>query len=583
MAKYVGWMPYSFIWFALTALIFALQLLPITGVFLMLVMAPLWSIATVNLGFISLGLEAALGVTSRLWLIAPVAWFGGYALLAEFSQRALVAAATEISAANSGVAVAFDPTRQALVFVGREADLAKRLLLPYHLPVAFSSSSAARKERRDTDVPDREQRHTAYRIGALDVCERIRADGRFNAAGISGAAISSEGASDRKAPRDACIYSLPEDPALPTVTVSITKTTDHSLLLRRHRSSITITEPDGRASTLVSGYAAPLSRWPMPVMGCGLNSGRPAWECDIGFWREKLRGVGGEGAYGGADVEVIAAALGLTRQRWTPAELSALGAPTLDAVLAGSEQASIKTFETILADPRVKASSHELRGLAEQPALLARRAEEIVAAVSMAVERGDGDDETLTNLQRLFAALPDAEFARHGPRLVALLERDIVPASEHIRRAKASPKPRRLKVEHTLLTRSGDLGAVALPLLERNLRQSDPAAVLGLCRMGEPAARLAERLADLATEKRRQDGTFRAIYLTLLRLGRADLADRLVPPDEDEYVGETVRVRRSDFPSLRQEITSESPSSVCSANHRGDRSSRLVPPPRPDP
>ena len=52
-------LPWSLSWFALTGISFLLQLFPLTGVFLMLLAAPLWSILTVNVGFVSLAVEAA--------------------------------------------------------------------------------------------------------------------------------------------------------------------------------------------------------------------------------------------------------------------------------------------------------------------------------------------------------------------------------------------------------------------------------------------------------------------------------------------------------------------------------------------
>jgi hypothetical protein len=59
----------------LTAVVYLLQLLPIPGVLLLILMAPLWTVATINAGFLGLGAEAVAGKSHRMWLIAPLFWF----------------------------------------------------------------------------------------------------------------------------------------------------------------------------------------------------------------------------------------------------------------------------------------------------------------------------------------------------------------------------------------------------------------------------------------------------------------------------------------------------------------------------
>ncbi|MGE0776197.1 MAG: hypothetical protein AB7G25_17715, partial [Sphingomonadaceae bacterium] len=71
---------------------------------------------------------------------------------------------------------------------------------------------------------------------------------------------------------------------------------------------IVIISPENRTTVLQSGYARPLSWFPQPVIGCALISGKPAWECDAFFVREKLSG----NTPNGPD-DVVAKALGLTK------------------------------------------------------------------------------------------------------------------------------------------------------------------------------------------------------------------------------------------------------------------------------
>ncbi len=71
-------MAWSLWFFAATMLLYLLQRFPLTGVFLMIVGAAFWSILLINLGVIGIGSEAVTGKVSRLWLIVPALYFGGY-------------------------------------------------------------------------------------------------------------------------------------------------------------------------------------------------------------------------------------------------------------------------------------------------------------------------------------------------------------------------------------------------------------------------------------------------------------------------------------------------------------------------
>lgn len=133
-------MPWSLSWFVLTGAIFLLQLFPYTGIFLMMVAAPLWSIATINLGFLSLAVEALLGRISMIWLAVPLAWFAGYAGAAHISQQRATELDAKLRAANAGERLKFEAAKQALVFDGRSDDLSgapSSIVQNYRIPVAY--------------------------------------------------------------------------------------------------------------------------------------------------------------------------------------------------------------------------------------------------------------------------------------------------------------------------------------------------------------------------------------------------------------------------------------------------------------
>ena len=529
-------LPWSLSWFALTGVVFLLQLFPFTGIFLMLVAAPYWSILTVNAGFVSLAFEAGLGSISRVWLLVPAVWFGGYAIAAEMSTRAFDRLDAEVRAENALRSMPFDPSRADLVIAANADDLggaAARLVANYRLPVVYTEHNRGRRTPRANELPSLEAQFTAQRIAGADVCKRLRSGSRYRAARASGSAVR-EGANYRTAvDTGLCSYSMPEAPSRAFVRVEAKGQRLASFMLSGKVVGITITAPDGEHIALRSGQVAPLMRWPMPVMGCALNSGAPSWQCSAGFMKQRPKGLGGSGAWGAATIEVVARALGL---EGSPAvdrrdELAGADTSAVDGLLERHEGAALANLQRVLEDPTLRATVHDLAGLAERPELLAPRADAMLAAMSAALVHGKGSSETARNLQRLIAALPAAVFSRVGEDVIRRLE-DGRPQT-----AAKSRRPVRERIDGALATRLGDLGADALPLLERlafeHRGESAAYAILGLCRMGAPAANLADRLAAHAGA----DGNTRsdvraAAYVTLVRWGRTDLAEALSGPED---------------------------------------------------
>jgi hypothetical protein len=94
--------PLSSFLFAATALWVGLQHISALGVFMVFLLAPLWSILLLNAAFVGIGAEAAIGRVSRLWLALPIAWFGGYLLFAAADHRALEALRLQPAADTAG-------------------------------------------------------------------------------------------------------------------------------------------------------------------------------------------------------------------------------------------------------------------------------------------------------------------------------------------------------------------------------------------------------------------------------------------------------------------------------------------------
>lgn len=538
-------LPRSFWWFVATAIIFVLQWIPVTGIFLMMMLAPLWSIVTINAGFVSLAFEAATGRTSRLWLIAPVAWFTGYALLSHQSERAYMRLDAEIHAANAQQALAFDPLRAVIAVVDNPNDLSgttSHLVQQFGLPVVYKGHFSDRKSPRANELPSLDLRHTAERMASADICRRLQTDRQLRAARAYGHVRRSTAKTDKKPPEGLCVFTIPEEPSLPVYRVEAKAEKLATYMLSGKRVRITITAPDGRRIEVQAGQAAPLSRWPLPVIGCALNSGAPSWDCDAAFMKQSPRGLGGTGAWGAAANEVIAHALGLAAPAAVPPldELDRRAKAALDTRLAQHERAALANLDLLLADPKLHATVHHLAGLEDRPDQLAARADAMVTAMAAALAHGKGSSESARNLQRLIAALPGSTFIRVGPSLVQRIDQG-KPAEQPGARRQTSER-----IDGKLAIRLGDLGPTALPLLERLAFQpksdSSAEAILGLCRMTSPPANLAPRLAEHALASTNPRSEIRAAaYVTLVRWGRTDLAHNLV--DEKQRHGQDYQRR----------------------------------------
>lgn len=540
-------MPGSMWWFVATGIIYLLQLIPFTGIFLMMLAAPFWSVVTINLGFVSLAGEALFGRISRVWLLAPLLWFGGYGLAAHLSHQMFHALDTEARAANAGKRFRFSPEAEALVIDAKSRALsgaAQQFARGYDIPAVY-----------ETNTNYKTAAHLAHRIGAEPVCTAVRNDKAYSAAGVHSFGIHETrevGSRPRKLVKGLCAIHAPEDPVLPKVTVDSTTTKRGGFLLPHELTHVRIRSAASGELTLVAGQAAPLAWLPRPIIGCALNSGAPSWDCFMGFGRERAQGLGGEGAYGRAVVAVLTEALSLRPS--PPSErrekIDARPLPGLQRAVADRTRLSLETLDAVIADPTRRITVHDIPGLREKPELIGSRTSELVTAIGRALDNGRSTYETARVLQGPLAALPEEEFRSLGGTLLDMFGN----------RAKVPED----MVEMNLAARLGNLGPEALPLLER-LIFDEPArpnipAIYGACRVGAAASTLAERLRNLVAAPRRRDELVTAVYVALRRFGRDDLIDVEAGPESPFG-----RVRKK---VIQRAIGPASPPGVC-ANDSG--------------
>ncbi len=525
--------PLSLSFFVLAILVYALQTIPQIGIFLMLVAGMFWSVFLVNAGMVGIAVEAAIGLVSRLWLVLPALFYGGYWTMSALDHMALRSLAAEYDAANARVVTRFDPTREALVFEknGNGAWLTQN----YSLPVAY------------TDNPSVPERFFSQRLMDRKTCDAVRDNPALKAASVHTFGFHD---SDRRFERRFCNLNMPERPELPLVRVSKQEEKVFENRLPVTRVVTTITMADGRQFRLLGGVAAPLPWIPMPVMGCALNSGTPSWDCVTRFWRKRFTPILSGTTRYHRDTAALARALGLKpvatedRRAADPGVLKARMKAAKEATLARQ----LTNLETMIEDPVAKARDWQMSIILSRPNVLDSRADAIMdglerAAVVAGPERRRAR-ESGRKLSTLVAGLPDKRFRGYGPRLLALYNQA---DGEHW-----------LWERSQLLARLGDLGTDALPYLvdpPAQSRSPNRSRIEAICRVG-PAGRTAAQpvLIEMWIQSRDViDRDARAdLFVAMRRLG---ISPPPLPKDKNN--------QRARLETEWADISPQSPPRVC--------------------
>jgi hypothetical protein len=299
-----GWL------FLITGAIFLLQLFPFTGIFLMMLGAPYWSVVTLNLAFILIFVDVKAGHLPKVILILPVLYFGGYLAAAILSHILLSDLQSDVESINAAVRVPFDPQQNVISFKNDESsNFASSFLQTADLSVVYSQNSnyppfknrACRLMSSGIGNDFEAIRHGFYVVPIYSKKSGIHMpSGLFLGTILKGRVI----------------VCYPEDPEQPIFTVDIEQKKfegrtllPHSFkqwLLTTNEQMANITTPDGNIYRLRGGTAAPLKWIPMPIMGCALNDSPSSWDCDAVFDRNMAHDVNKTGI-----MSVIADTLGI--------------------------------------------------------------------------------------------------------------------------------------------------------------------------------------------------------------------------------------------------------------------------------
>lgn len=407
----------SSLWlFGVTAMVFLLQWFPPTGMILMFAMALFWSIFLINAAFIGIAIEALTGIVSRWWLILPLLWFGGYFSYAALEQYELAKLQDEIVAHNAQIQIPFDTSSQNLVVSDKYSH--DYLVSNFNLPVLFASSQAHKGAQ-----------YSSMRIFDQEVCLKLREVPQHARAGMHIKPVynDADGPRWRQMDENHCIISMPESPALPAIRVILTEDGPrYHGRIRTHMTVARIEMPDGHVHSLKGGTAS-VAKWlPMPVIGCGLNSGAPSWDCSAGFLRDNWVHLQAKQADYVSDHYTLVKALGLKHigQSSRHGADPAIILPQIAERQRQAMETELANLDRLIANIREDVGRVSFPALIKHDELVIPRLPAMIDAIELAVFKQQSGKPNARRLFDLIKQLPEEVAAPYLSRLAAIEKRD---------------------------------------------------------------------------------------------------------------------------------------------------------------
>jgi hypothetical protein len=527
-------LPKSILLFLFTGVLFLAQHLPIVGVFLMILGAPLWSVVTVNLGFLLMAKEARDRTLPRAAVVLPFLYFSIYAGITIAGHRQLFRLRQEIARNNQSVHVAFDPKQNDLVVeakvVSSTSSLSKvpeNLVEAYDIPVVYGDNGNPRIAS-----------HLSYRVVAKTVCDAIG----HSDPNVVTFAFQENGAFNF----NLCLLRQPEDPTKPVLSVAAEETVEtQDWVMPTKVSAITLTNASNQSFTLKGGTAAPFTWLPAPVIGCALDSATPKWRCFAEFERDAYAPLAGKNSRDldhNANTAAIAAALGLVAMPASSRISETASDPTVAQNLQSYQEKErdneLRRFHDLVTD--LVLPDWQFPYLLQHPELTAAEAPAMVQALQRAEEvttvtrHGRQHNALKYNnnnvrfvLSEMIGRLPEDAYAPLVPQLVEAAHADANNAESGVGWSLQSQAPAfMIRLGDAAPAEMADLFAATLQA-EHAPRDAQTTAVLGLCRAGpEYASKVKDDLLRLFASTGRYNGgsiyLHSALYVTLLRMGMKD-------------------------------------------------------------
>jgi hypothetical protein len=527
--------PKSILLFLFTGIVFLVQHLPIVGVFLMILGAPLWSVVTINLGFLLMAKEAWDGTLPRAAIVLPFLYFSIYAGITIAGHRQLSRLRQEIAQNNQAVHVAFDSKQNALVVETKVmkgstsplGNVPEDLVEAYDIPVVYGDNGNPRVAS-----------HLSYRVVAKKTCDAIG----HSDPNVVTLAFQKNGVFDSSL----CLLRQPEDPTKPILTVAAGDSAEtHDRVLPTKMSTITLTDARNQSFTLKGGTAAPFTWLPAPVIGCALDSATPKWRCFAEFERDAYAPLAGKNSHDldhNANAAAIAAALGLIA---TPAS-GRISETATDSTVAQNLKSyeekerdnELKRFHDLVTD--LALPDWQFPYLLQHPELTADEAPAMVQALQRAEEvttvtRHGREHSALKYnnnnirfvLSDMIVRLPENAYASLVPQLAEAARADAKNTELGVGWSLQSQAPAFMfRLGDAAPAEMVDLFAATLQA-EHASRDAQTTAALGLCRTGaDYAPKVKDDLLRLFASTSRYNGgsmyLHSALYVTLLRMGMRD-------------------------------------------------------------
>ena len=268
--------------FTISIIIIILQLIPYTGVMLLMLGVHLWNGYLISFAFASLVIEVILKKIARWTIILPILYYGGYWFYVIPDHIKMDKLQTESNVNNN---IPFHPDKHSLVF---NISLYK-LLERYDLPVAYT----------DRVFDTSQGKYLSQRITGKNTCLVLRKKTELLKLNIF--AINSETSSS-----DICTVMLPEDPILPIFKIS--SSSKHEVkknhIYENKNRELFITDPNGKEHNLSIIKERVYNKFPVPYFKCTLTQMNTKWGCGYGFHRTRYSSYLSE-------IDIIARALGL--------------------------------------------------------------------------------------------------------------------------------------------------------------------------------------------------------------------------------------------------------------------------------
>lgn len=493
-----------FIWPLLAFVVLAaLQIFPQTGIYLMLIGAPLWTGYLLLAAFIGLAIDAFVGNVRRFWIVVPLLALTAYYSLYLHQGWTIASREAQLKENNPTQLLQFDPSKHSLVTKN-----ASGVVNGYRVPVAYSPGNRS---------------HQLVRRGE---CDALRKD---SLARIQTTGVHFQPPSGRRVYlRNLCILSLPDVPRSEIVEVLVSEQEVWKRKPTIEEGVYTLVHNGRKLGEYRTASIFRYSPIPMPIIGCGLNSSGPSWDCFASLKRTRYVLDTKPDTLPNEQAEhPVAIMLGL--EPYSLQELQGFnGYPTSEIALAKAsgeakrvEEDAYVTLVSMVHDPKVELPWRFGYSLAQNEERLARDGNKVVDAF-LALANAEETKGKAKEVAVAVAALPDAIFR--------------VRASEIFGRIQNGPW---WDLRPALYIRAADVGESALAKYKGDLIEGRVrgwlrfAPVLAICRIGSADDELRSFLKNefSASDPLRDDEYHQALFLALLRL------------NEQEYVQRELNVR----------------------------------------